>query len=180
MNREHEREFRDFVAARSAALLRTAYLLTGDAGHAQDLLQTALLATARRWSHIRHREQPDAYVRRALYRQQVNRWRARARRPETLMAAPPDRPVGRDHATDLVLRHDLIEALRSLPARQRAIVVLRYYEDRSEAEVAGLLDIKLGTVRSQASRALAKLRRCYPDLANPARPNPSLAKPVRP
>jgi RNA polymerase sigma-70 factor (sigma-E family) len=167
MNREHEREFRDFVAARSAALLRTAYLLTGDAGHAQDLLQTALLATARRWGHIRHRDQPDGYVRRVLYRQQVNRWRARARRPETLMAEPPDRPAGRDHATELALRHDLIEALRSLPPRQRAIVVLRYYEDRSEAEVAALLDIALGTVRSQASRALAKLRQCYPDLAGP-------------
>ena len=77
---------------------------------------------------------------------------------------PPDRPAGGDHATETVLRHGLIEALRRLPPRQRAVVVLRYYEDRSEAEVAALLDISLGTVRSQASKALAKLRAYYPAL----------------
>lgn len=164
MSPEHEREFREFVAARSAALLRTAYFLTGDAHRAQDLLQTALLACARRWGRIRDREQPEAYVRRALHRHQVNWWRARARRPETLVASTPERAVGHDHATDTVVRHGLIEALRTLPPRQRAVVVLRYYEDRPEAEVARLLDISLGTVRSQAAKALAKLRTHYPDL----------------
>jgi RNA polymerase sigma-70 factor (sigma-E family) len=161
LNPEHEREFREFVAARSPALLRTAYVLTGDTHHAQDLLQTALLACARRWTGIRHREQPEAYVRRALYRHQVNWWRARARRPE-ILTAPPDRPANGDHAAHTVLRHGLIEALRRLPARQRAVVVLRYYEDRPEAEVAQLLGISPGTVRSQASKALAKLRAYYP------------------
>lgn len=172
MRPEHEQEFREFVAARSSALLRTAYLLTGDAHHAQDLLQTALLAVARRWGDIRDREQPERYLRRAMYRHQVNRWRARARRPETVVAAPPEQPAGRDHASETVVRHRLLEALRSLPPRQRAVVVLRYYEDRPEAEAAALLDISVGTVRSQASKALARLRRCYPDLAPEPRSEP--------
>lgn len=170
MTPEDEERFREFVAARSPALLRTAYLLTGDVHHAQDLLQTALLATARRWARIRNREQPEAYLRRAMYRHQINRWRARARRPETLVAVPPDRPVRRDHAHEAVVRHRLIEALRTLPPRQRTVVVLRYYEDRPEVEVAALLGISVGTVRSQASRALAKLRDVYPDLADTAAP----------
>jgi RNA polymerase sigma-70 factor (sigma-E family) len=164
MSPEDEREFREFVATRSAALLRTAYLLTGDTHHAQDLLQTALLGTVRRWGAIRGREHPEAYVRTAMYRHQINRWRLRSRRPETLMAWTPERAASDDHATDTVERHRVFELLRTLPARQRAVVVLRYYEDRSEAEVAQLLDISLGTVRSQASKALAKLRAAYPDL----------------
>lgn len=161
MTPEHEREFREFVASRSPTLLRTAYLLTGEAHHAQDLLQTALLGCARHWHRIRNREQPDAYVRRAMYRHQINRWRARTRRPETLMTAPPDQPSGGDHASETVLRHSVMDALRALPPRQRAVVVLRYYEDRPEAEVAELLGVTLGTVRSQASKALAKLRLHY-------------------
>jgi RNA polymerase sigma-70 factor (sigma-E family) len=171
MSPDHEREFRELVAARATALLRTAYLLTGNPHDAQDLLQTALLATARRWSRIRNREQPEAYVRKAMYRHQINRWRTRARRPETLVAAPPE-PLtpARDHAADTVLRQGLMAALLSLPPRQRAVVVLRYYEDRSEREVAALLDISLGTVRSQASKALARLRRCYPGLVDVSLP----------
>jgi RNA polymerase sigma-70 factor (sigma-E family) len=174
MSPEDEREFREFVATRSAVLLRTAYLLSGDAHHAQDLLQTALLATARRWDQVRRRDQPEAYVRKAMYRHQVNRWRVRARRPETLMATAPDRAAGGDHAADTVLRQRVFEALRTLPARQRAVVILRYYEDRSEAEVAQLLGISLGTVRSQASKALAKLRARYPDLGGTSRPEEAL------
>jgi len=167
---EHEREFREFVAQRSAALLRVAYLLTGDVHHAQDLLQTTLLACARRWGRIRDREQPEAYVRRALYRHQVNRWRLRARRPETLVSALPERPDERDHAADTVLRQGVLDALRALPPRQRAVVVLRYYEDRSEAEVARLLGVTLGTVRSQTAKALAKLRAYRPALVDHAVP----------
>lgn len=163
MSPEHEREFREFVAARSAGLLRTAYFLTGgDVHEAQDLLQTALIATARHWSRIVKRDQPDAYVRRALTRHQINRWRARARRPETLVSAPPEHPSGHDEQARVELRQGLLAALRALPPRQRAVVVLRYYEDRSEAEVAALLHISVGTVRSQGARALAKLRASYP------------------
>ncbi|MGH3648656.1 MAG: SigE family RNA polymerase sigma factor [Micromonosporaceae bacterium] len=158
MNPEHEREFREFVAARSAALLRTAYLLTGDVHHAQDLLQTALMATARRWSRLRDRTQPDAYVRKALYRHQVSRWRRRSHGRETVMATPPERAGQEDHATRTVERDQVLEMLRTLPPKQRAVVVLRYYEDRSETEAAELLGVSVGTVRSQAHRALAKLR----------------------
>lgn len=167
MRADEERQFREFVAVRSPALLRTAYLLTGDVHLAQDLLQTALLACARRWTRIRRREQPEAYVRKAMYRHQINWWRSRARRPETLVAAVPHRAAGGDHASEAALRSGIVDALRSLPPRQRAVVVLRYYEDRPEAEVAQLLDISLGTVRSQASKALAKLRVAYAHLAEP-------------
>lgn len=165
MKPDHEREFREFVAARSADLLRTAYFLTGDVHRAQDLLQTALMTCARRWSKIDNREQPMAYVRQAMYRHQVNWWRARQRRPEVLAAVSQDRPGQRDLAEDLVLRDSLMSALRSLPPRQRAVVLLRYYEDLPEAEVARILNISLGTVRSQASKALAKLRTRHPELA---------------
>jgi RNA polymerase sigma-70 factor (sigma-E family) len=157
---EQEREFREFVAGRSPALLRTAYMLTGDVHLARDLLQTALMSTARHWSRIEG--SPDGYVRTAMYRHQVNWWRTRARRPETVSAAPPERAAPGDHAADTVLREGLFHALRALPPRQRAVVVLRYYEDRPEAEVAALLNVSVGTVRSQSSKALAKLRAAYP------------------
>jgi len=162
MDPEQEREFRQFVAARSAGLLRTAYFLTGgDLHDAQDLLQTALMATARHWGRIVQRDQPEAYVRRALARHQINRWRSRARRPETLTSEPPERAAEGDEQARVELRHGLLAALRALPRRQRAVVVLRYYEDRSESEVARLLGVSVGTVRSQTTKALAKLRAAY-------------------
>lgn len=167
MSPEHEREFREFVAARSAELLRTAYFLTGgDVHDAQDLLQTALTATARHWPRIVKRDQPGAYVRRAMARHQINRWRSRVRRPETLMPALPDHATGHDEQARVDLRQGLLAALRALPPRQRAVVVLRYYEDRPEADVAALLHISVGTVRSQSAKALAKLRASYPHLAD--------------
>lgn len=173
MSPDHEREFREFVAARSADLLRTAYFLSGgDIHDAQDLLQSALIATARRWSRIVKRDQAEAYVRRAMARQQINRWRSRTRRPETLVSAPPDQPTDRDEQVGVDLRPGLMAALRTLPPRQRAVVVLRYYEDRPEAEVAELLGISVGTVRSQSAKALAKLRAIYP--------SPNGAGPVAP
>lgn len=161
MSPVEEREFREFVAASSPALLRSAYMLSGDVHLAQDLLQSALLATARRWSHIREQDRAEAYVRRVLYRHQIDWWRAQTRRPEIVSAAPPDRAGGRDHAADIALRDGLLDALLGLPPRQRAVVVLRYYEDRPEAEVAEMLGVSLGTVRSQASKGLAKLRARY-------------------
>ena len=153
------------MIARSPALLRTAYLLTGDVHHAQDLLQTALLGTARRWSRVERSDQPDAYVRRAMYNQQARWWRLRAARPESPMADPPHQATAGDRAQQIADRDGLMAALRRQPPRQRAVVALRYYEDRSEAEVAALLRISLGTVRSQASKALAKLRALEPSLA---------------
>ena len=185
MNPEDERQFREFVAVRSAGLLRTAYFLTGGDMHdAQDLLQNALMATARRWGRIVRRDQPEVYVRRALARHQINRWRSRARRPETLMSAPPDHATGGEEQERVELRHGLLAALRKLPPRQRAVAVLRYYEDRSESDVAGLLGISIGTVRSQTTKALAKLRAAYGQPTNrgrvnaPTRPAAACAEPV--
>ncbi|MEV0649389.1 SigE family RNA polymerase sigma factor [Phytomonospora sp. NPDC050363] len=161
MSPEHEREFRDFTAAQTPSLLRLAYLLTGDVHLAQDLVQSALASCAGRWHRIRNREQPFAYVRKAMYRSQYNAWRARRRKPESIMDTPPERPVGRDHADEVAERHDLLAALARLPYRQRLIVVLRHCEDRPEAEVARMLGIAAGTVRSQASRGIAKLREMH-------------------
>ena len=149
-----EAEFDDFVVARSSALLRTAYLLTGDLDRAEDLLQTALAKAWFAWRRIEW--EPEAYVRRIMATTSASWWRRRwtgetptTELPET--AVPPE-------SERTAERNDLWLALRRLPPRQRAVVVLRYLEDRSEAETAQLLDCAPGTVKSQAAKALAKLR----------------------
>ncbi|MER7563137.1 SigE family RNA polymerase sigma factor [Streptomyces sp. NPDC097941] len=160
MNADEERQFREFVAARSRSLLHTAYLLTGDWEQGRDLLQTALAATARRWSKLRDREQPEIYVRRALYHAQVDRFRLLSWGRETVTDTVPDGPSaqGTDWAETVVQRQDIMAALRRLPKRQRAVVVLRYFEDRPDAEIATILGVAQGTVRSQTHKALASLR----------------------
>ncbi|WP_034263439.1 SigE family RNA polymerase sigma factor [Actinospica robiniae] len=161
MDAEHEREFRDFVASRSKSLLHTAYLLTGDWEQGRDLLQTALAGTARRWARLHDRQSPEAYVRRALYHAHIDRFRRPGWGRETATAEPPERApsgAGLDHADAVAQRRDLVAALRRLPKRQRAIVVLRYFEDRPDAEIADLLGISAGTVRSQTHKALTTLR----------------------
>ncbi len=151
-----EREFTDFVAQRTHALMRVAYALTGDQHAAEDLLQSALAKAFVKWRSIDTDAEP--YVRRILYHDSVSRWRRRGRGTEFTVPAPPERPLGRD-ATDAVdLRVVLREALRELPPRQRAVLVLRYLEDLSVEETAQALGCRVGTVASQASRALAKLR----------------------
>lgn len=155
---EHEREaFRGYVAARSPALLRTAYLLTGQRADAEDLLQTALAKTYLAWSRIREREALDGYVRRVMVNTQTSRWRRRKvdEHPTDVL---PERAGQRDATTDLVLHDALWSALSGLPKRQRAMLVLRYYEDLSEAETADILGVSVGTVKSTTSRALVKLR----------------------
>ncbi|HEU0238671.1 MAG TPA: SigE family RNA polymerase sigma factor [Micromonosporaceae bacterium] len=160
MDRDIEQDFTQFVRDRTPGLFRVAYALTGERHGAEDLLQTALARAAARWSRIH--SDPEAYVRRVLYHQHITRWRYRRRRPETLMADVPER--GRpgvahpDPADQTVTRLRLRAALRALPPRQRAVVVLRYLEDLSEREVADVLGCSTGTVASQASRALARLR----------------------
>ncbi|MEV2253300.1 SigE family RNA polymerase sigma factor [Streptomyces sp. NPDC050147] len=160
-------EFREFVSMRSTALLRLAVLLTGGDRHAaEDLLQVALMKAYGRWADI---EQPEAYVRQVLYRQQVNRWRLRRHRAETTVPVLPE-SGGEAHAeSDSELRIALWAALRRLTKRQRAVVVLRYFEDLPEGEVAALLGCPVGTVRSTAHRSLAKLRALVPELG-PERP----------
>ena len=161
MDARAEQEFREFVAARAGSLFRAAYLLTGHREQAEDLLQTVLAKVARRWRHIR--ESPETYARRALYHEQVSAWRRASWGRETTTARVPE-PVEGDHAVGVELRVALAAALGRLTARQRAVLVLRYVEDLSETEVAAVLDVTVGTVRSTAYRALARLRATCPDL----------------
>ena len=157
MDEQAKDDFRSYVAARSPALLRTAYMLTGNRADAEDLLQTALAKTYLAWDRIREREAVDGYVRRVMVNTQTSWWRRR-KVDEYPTGELPERPGGRDHTADLDLHDALWTALADLPKRQRAMVVLRFYEDLSEAETAAVMGVSVGTVKSTTSRALAKLR----------------------
>ncbi len=158
MNPESREAFKSYVSARSAALLRTAYMLTGNKADAEDLLQTALAKTYLSWDSIRDRESVDAYVRRIMLNTRTSWWRRRRHVSEFATDELPETAVGHDE-TDRVALHDAMwSALADLPKRQRAMVVLRYYEDLSEAETAAALGVSVGTVKSTTARALAKLR----------------------
>lgn len=168
MDAETEREFTEFVAQRTHSLLRVAYALTGDQHAAEDLLQTAFAKAFTRWPRIRGEAEP--YVRRILYHDHVSGWRRRRTRPEALYAAVPEPPSATgtgwpgDDPGDTALRLLLREALLALPPRQRAVLVLRYLDDLSTEETAQVLGCRAGTVASQASRALARLRETVPGL----------------
>ena len=149
--------FDAFVRARMPALLRFAHALTGDPHTAADLVQDALERTGMRWSRLDKNGDPEAYVRRAILNGRTSRWRKLHR--ETLVDALPERsgaldPPARDE--------QLWNLLKTLPQRQRAVIVLRYYEDMSEEQIAQTLGCAPGTVKSQASKALAKLRAAMP------------------
>lgn len=144
--------FEEFVVARQAALLRTAFLLTGHAQDAEDLVQTALIKVVPHWRRIA--DDPEPYVRRVLVRENISRWRRRRWREVGTDVLPEVLAVGPDHDGLLTLR----AALADLSPRQRSVVVLRYYEDRTEAETADLLGISVGTVKSHARDALVRLR----------------------
>jgi RNA polymerase sigma-70 factor (sigma-E family) len=165
MDAEAEREFREYVAARQAALFRTALLLTGHREDAEDLLQTAFAKLATRWTRVREADSPDAYVRKILYHQQVSLWRRMRHRREHPTTTVPELDPVADPAGDSVLRLSLAQALRQLTAKQRAVIVLRFYEDLPEAEVAAILGCSVGTVRSQTHRTLARLRVSFPELS---------------
>lgn len=154
-----EAEFDGFVAARSAALFRTAVLLCGgDHAAAADAVQDTMLEVWRRWRRIRVMERADGYAYRILVTQVL---RCRRRNLRLVVTDdPPELPPAASVAADE--RHDLMAQLRRLPPMQRAIIVLRYYEDLSEAQTAHLLDISVGTVKSHTSRALAALRTRLP------------------
>jgi len=148
-----ESEFDGFVEGRSPALLRSAYLLVQDEGLAEDLLQTALTKAWFAWRRI---EEPEAYVRRIMVTTSASWWRRRWHR-ETPTEVPqdPSSAVRREEPVDA---QDLWVAIGHLPRRQRAVVVLRYLEDRTEVETADLMGCSVGTVKSQCAKALAKLR----------------------
>lgn len=146
-----------FVATRSRSLWRSAWLLTGDAQKAEDLLQTALLKVWRRWSRIARDGSVEAYARRALVTTYTDWWR----RKWTGEVPTGVVPEGEGPVADIALaetRHDLVVALARLSRGQRAVVVLRYFEDLTEAETAATLGCSIGTVKSQHSRAMAALR----------------------
>ncbi|GAA4259452.1 SigE family RNA polymerase sigma factor [Dactylosporangium darangshiense] len=161
---QDEHDFETFYRARTPALLRTAYLLTGDRHLAEDLVQDALARTHRAWRKLREGGNPEAYARQVMYNLQVSRWRRKGV-PEALPGELPERRDGRDQAGDTANRLALRQALLTLPARQRAALVLRYFEDRSEAEAAELLGCRVGTLKSHLSRGLGALRKVLPDLA---------------
>jgi len=148
--------FAEFVHARQGALLRTAYLLTGHAQDAEDLVQTTLVKVVPQWRRIR--DNPEAYVRRTMVNANVSRWRRRRWREESTDVLPEPLADAPDHAELLAVR----SALAALAPRQRAVLVLRYYEGLSEAEIAATLGIAPGTVKSQARDGLARLRQALP------------------
>ncbi len=158
-------QFREFVAARQGTLFRAAVLLTGHRQDAEDLLQTALAKLAAHWPQIQRTGSPDAYVRKIMYHQRISWWRRRRHLREYAVDALPDVGDHRDLAGDSALRLALARTLGQLTPKQRAVIVLRYYEDLPEAQVAEILGISVGTVRSQAHRTLARLRELCPDLA---------------
>jgi RNA polymerase sigma-70 factor (sigma-E family) len=147
-------DFDEFVAARSSRLLRTAYLLTRDRALAEDLLQTALTKAWFSWSRISG--DPEPYVRRILVNTFASWWRRKWNGEQAYAEPPEPSPHQTRHGPDE--SHDLWSAMGRLPRRQRAVIVLRYVEDLTEAETARMLGVSVGTVKSQASKALAKLR----------------------
>lgn len=153
-----QEEFRSYVAMRSTALMRTAYLLTGQRADAEDLLQTSLAKTYLAYDRIRDKRALDAYVRRTMVHTQTSFWRRRRAGREFPTERLPETTSQADSQEQTALRSLLWQALGRLGPRQRAVVVLRYYEDCSEQEVADILAISVGTVKSQAARALATLR----------------------
>ncbi|GGM29769.1 SigE family RNA polymerase sigma factor [Dactylosporangium sucinum] len=159
---EHDEPFAAFMATAKDRLYRVAYLLSGDAGEAEELTQHALVRTYTAWARL-DRGDPYGYARRILVNLHTDRWRRLLRR-EQPAALLPDRPAtGRDPADTAVARTGLTRALRQLTRRERAVVVCRYYLDLTEQQTADELGIALGTVKSATARALGKLR-VHPEL----------------
>jgi RNA polymerase sigma-70 factor (sigma-E family) len=149
-----DRDFASYMEARQPSLLRTAYLLVGDRHTAEDLVQVAFAKLYLSWDKVRDREALDGYVRRILVNEHNSLWRRAWKRREHSSDQVPE--IGRHDAYDE--GSDLWPVIQTLPRRTRAVIVLRYYEQLSEAEIAEALGISRGTVKSQASRGLALLR----------------------
>jgi RNA polymerase sigma-70 factor (sigma-E family) len=161
---EAEETFRCFVGARLPALKRAAWLLTGDVHLAEDLVQTALAKVAMRWERVAAGGDPEPYVRKVLYHEHVSAGRKR-RFVEVLGGHGAEQAIGADTTAVVPLRLTMRQALARLTPKQRAVLVLRYYEDLSESQAAELLNVSVGTVRSQTRAALARLRAVAPELA---------------
>lgn len=159
-------DYEAFVRASTLPLLRIAWLLTGDHHGAQDLVQETHVRMASKWSTIRRKDHdPMAYARTVIHRLHIDQWRRRQRRPEHLTAeAPETRPSATPAGPDTDLRLVLMDALARLTPRQRSVLVLRYLEDRTEVETAGILGCSVNTVKSQSRHALQHLRDLNPEL----------------
>jgi RNA polymerase sigma-70 factor (sigma-E family) len=155
VNSQDREEFTEFMTGRWPGLVRLAYAMTGDRWLAEDLAQAALASACHSWRRVRHADDPDAYVRRILINAAHRRFREHRR---STSGGGRNEPELADLAQAVDARSDLLTALGGLPHRQRAVIVLRYWADLSDAQVAELLGCSEGTVRSQAWRALAKLR----------------------
>jgi RNA polymerase sigma-70 factor (sigma-E family) len=146
--------FEEFVTEQRTALLRSAFLLTGERHRAEDLVQQALTKLAERWDRIGP-SHPEAFVRTVLYRDAVSGWRRQRRE---VFGEPPDVTGWDDVAESVARRQELLRALADLPPKQRAVLVLRYFEDLSEQQTADVLGVRVGTVKSQAHLALRRMR----------------------
>ncbi|TDC57750.1 SigE family RNA polymerase sigma factor [Micromonospora sp. KC207] len=162
MDEDDRARLAEFVANRTPALMRVAYLLTGDRHTAEDLFQSALAKTIPRWRELRHAD-PEGYLRTVMYREQVSWWRRLRRHRETSLTGANER-AGPDPSGGADVRLAMRAALRALPKAQRTVVVLRYYEDLTENQVAAALGWPVGTVRSRTNRAVARLRQLLPDI----------------
>jgi RNA polymerase sigma-70 factor (sigma-E family) len=149
--------FHDFVVGRSGSLLRFAWALTGDWHAAEDLVQSALVKTWPRWSSIRRHDDPEVYVRRVIVNSRTS-WLRRRSSSEVPAAQTPERYPDVDTYADVDARECLRRVLMRLPTRQRAVVALRYLDDLAEGQVATILGCSVGTVKSQAAKAIVKLR----------------------
>lgn len=156
---DRDAAFGAYVAARQRSLLRTAVLLTGDQHAAEDLVQSALASLYLSWDRVRRQDALDAYVRRIMVNQHTSWWRRAWRRRELSVDEVQDVPAPRPEAADELVERDAVwRVVRRLPPRQRAAIVLRFYEDLTEAQTAEVLGCSVGAVKSQTSRALATLR----------------------
>jgi len=160
---EDPEHFEQWAHARSAALARSAYLLTGDLHLAEDLVQETLTRVAQHWRRVRRQGAPDAYARKVMHHLAVDSWRRRTRRPPEVLDADVPEPRTR-HDGDAERRLVLRDALLRLTPRQRAVLSLRFYEDLTEVETASVLGCSVSTVKSTAREALARLRAVAPEL----------------
>ena len=152
---QRDAEFSAYMEARQASLMRTAYLISGDRHTAEDLVQTALAKLYLAWDRVEDRGSLDGYVRRVIVNEHNSLWRRPFKRREHATDTLPEQAAP---VTETGRNEDLWSFVQTLPRKQRAAVVLRYYEELSEAETAEILGVSVGTVKSQTSRALAALR----------------------
>ena len=157
MTRRDSAEFAEFVTARSPALHRAAYLMVSDVGLAQDLVQEALTKTYVAWPRLRDKGNAEAYTRKAITTTAISWFRRKSWSQEKVTERPPERSTA-DHADSVARSNTLASAMQALPVRQRIAIVLRYYEDLTEAQTAEAMGCAVGTVKSQVSAGISKLR----------------------